>query len=83
MASDFYCGDCGDPVEPHQSRPYGRNVKGLSVHVGENYLMNQRYSGLDPEDHEQLRRWAHPVKVVNGKGEPMDLNVGQQFRRRY
>ena len=84
MASQFYCQECGDPVEPHQPRPYGRKIQGLSVHVGENYLMNQKFSGLEPEDREQLKKWSHAVVVVDGNGNvmrgPSDNLNHRQFR---
>jgi hypothetical protein len=81
MPSQFYCETCKDPIEPHQPRPYGRKVPGLNVHVGENYLNNQRMSGLEPEEREQLRNWSHPIVAIDANGNRMDQMVGQQFRR--
>lgn len=77
--SQFYCEDCKDPIEPHK-RPYGRNVPGLWVHQGENYLMNQSMSAMDQEDRNQLKAWSHQVKPINSEGTRMDL-IGRQFRR--
>jgi hypothetical protein len=79
--SQFYCGDCHDPIEPHKPLPYGRKVPGLWVHQGENYLTNQPMSTLDQDERNQMKAWAHQVKPVDAKGSPMDLNVGRQFRR--
>ena len=81
MASQFYCEECKDPIEPHQPRPYGRKVPGRWLHQGENYLNNQPMNTLDQEERNQLKAWGHQVNPIDGQGKRMDQMVGQQFRR--
>ena len=54
------------------------------MHQGESYLMNQKFSGLEPEDREQLRKWAHSVVVVDAQGNemrgPSQMLQQRQFR---
>ena len=76
--TQFYCGECQEPIEPHK-RYYGRSVKGLWVHQGENYLSSQPMSTLDQEERNQLKAWAHQVKPIDGHGNPMNINLGRQF----
>ena len=79
--TQFYCADCNDPIEPHKPF-YGKAVRGMWVHQGENYLVSQSRATLDQEDRNQLKAWAHQVKPIDGHGNRMDM-IGRQFRNRY
>ena len=84
--SDLYCQSCGEPVESGPVNKFRPNSPKATVHVGERYLLNQRMSGLDAEDKQQLKDWSHPIVVVDGSGKPISANfdpkskLGRQFR---
>ena len=79
MTTQFYCAECEEPIEPHKPY-YGRAVRGLWVHQGENYLRGQSMKALDQEERTQLKAWTHSVTPIDGNGNRMDL-TGRQFRR--
>jgi len=84
--SSMYCQNCGDPLEVTPLNRYKANSPKLTRHLGEGYLSGQRMSGLDAEDKEQLRNWAHPIVAVDASGKPFSANfhpdskLGRQFK---
>ena len=82
---EMFCQNCGGPLEQVKLNSYKKSSPKVTRHVGENYLLSQRVSGLEPEDREQLRNWAHPIVAVDGEGRPFSANfkaadkLGRQF----